>query len=116
MEANKVVGSQRRAHERKKLLVEVRWQHRGSEGAAAELCDISLGGAYMTPLGTVPNEVGKDSIVWLVVAGPHGEDVIAGIVRWRGFSQEHGVIGFGLEFEEASKDVVKRVFGALCAA
>jgi len=106
-------GSQRRAHERKKLLVEVRWHHRRAEGASAELCDISLGGAYLTPLGVVPDEISKDSIVWIVAAGPQGDEVISGIVRWRGFSQEHGVIGFGVEFEEAAKDTAKRVFGHL---
>jgi hypothetical protein len=108
-------GEQRRAYDRKKVLVEVRWLHRKSEGSSAELCDVSLGGAYLSPLGEVPDDVGKDSVVWMVLPGAEGDEVISGIVRWRGFSREHGVIGFGIEFEEASKGTVKRLFGALCA-
>jgi len=113
MPEGKVGEQQRRIHERKKVLVEVRWLHRKSEGAQAELYDVSLGGAYLTPLGPVPDDVARDSVIWIVVAGTQGDEVISGIVRWRGFSQEHGVLGFGLEFEEPSKPVVKRVFGSL---
>jgi c-di-GMP-binding flagellar brake protein YcgR len=102
---------QRRAYERKRMLVEVRWHHRTAEGEAAELWDVSMGGAFLSLFGVLPEMVGKNDIVWIVIHKPEQDEILCGKVRWRGFSESHGVIGLGIEFDAGSRAIAERLFG-----
>jgi hypothetical protein len=100
-----------RAYERKRMLVEVRWHHRTAEGTDAELFDVSIGGAFLSPLGILPDTVGKNDQIWIVVHRPEQDEVLCGEVRWRGFNEGHGVIGLGIEFDTASRAIAEKLFG-----
>jgi hypothetical protein len=99
-----------RAYERKRMLVEVRWHHRTAEGTEAELYDVSVGGAFLSPLGILPESVGKGDQVWIVIHQPEHDDVLCGEVRWRGYNEGHGVIGIGIEFDASSHATAEKLF------
>jgi hypothetical protein len=103
-----VRSSQRRREIRSPTLVHVRWMNRASEGASAELFDVSASGVFLVPLGEIPESVGVGDTVWIILQQPDGEKTLTGTVRWRGFSQAHGSIGCGVLLEQNSL--------ALCAA
>ena len=92
--------AQRRREGRRPTLVHVCWENRESEGAAAELFDVSASGCFMVPIGEIPASVCVGDPVWIIVQQPDGPKTLTGTVRWRGFSQVHGAIGCGVLLDQ----------------
>lgn len=100
-----------RRESRRPRLVHVHWLNRESEGGQAELYDVSSAGMFLVPTGDLPDSVGKNDNVWIVVQQPEGERTLTGKVRWRGYSQEHDAIGFGVLLDRDSQGAAIAIFG-----
>jgi hypothetical protein len=92
--------AQRRREPRSPTLVHVRWVNQESEGAPAELFDVSASGFFVVPIGEIPESIGAGDPVWIIVRQPDGPKTLTGTVRWRGFSQAQGAIGCGVLLDQ----------------
>ena len=101
---------QKRLDPRVPLLAHVHWINRESEGLSAELCDISSSGFFLAPNGPFPPTVGIGDPVWVVVIRGGTHHTLAGTVRWRGFSQTHGCLGFGVLLDRPSVQLAASLF------
>ncbi len=98
-----------RQHERNKTLNWVRWDHRKHENNEGGIYDISPSGTFLTPLGTMPDSIESGDQIWIVLRVDEKDHVLSATVRWRGVSAEHGEPGFGLEFDEKSKQIAEEL-------
>jgi len=72
---------QPRREPRKPRLVHVHWLSRESDAVSAELLDVSSAGLFVVPTGDLPESLGKDDIVWIVIPQPDGNKTLTGKVR-----------------------------------
>jgi|GEM_PF-1365092 len=85
----------------------VRWDHKSGEDQGAAILDMGPGGVFLTPFGKVPSTLQGGDTVWLSLRLEGREEVLAATVRWRGFSKLHGTAGFGIEFDDRSREKAK---------
>jgi hypothetical protein len=88
-----------RRQARSNRLVRVHWLNRESEAAPAEILDVSDGGIFLVPSGELPGSVGQGDRAWIVLSDGEQPITLTGSVRWRGYSQAHDAIGFGVELD-----------------
>jgi hypothetical protein len=98
-----------RREARTRRVVHVQWINRESDATPAELLDVSPAGLFITPTGAVPESIGKGDRVWIVFKEAAGDRTLMGTVRWRGYSQTHDAIGFGVELEPGSRELATKV-------
>ena len=97
----------RRIQERRPLLRSMRWHHRYRENQAGQIHDFSPSGFFLEPLGPMPNNIRTDDVIWITPKVGKQEHYLSATVRWRtGATPEHGQ-GFGLEFDDYSKQIAK---------
>ena len=58
----------------------------------------------------VSESIGAGDNVWVVVARSGGEETLVGKIRWRGYSQRHDAIGFGVQLDPSCRDLAAKVF------
>jgi hypothetical protein len=88
----------------------VHWHNRYEEGVAAEIYDVSAEGLFVVSAHPLPEAVVAGDVVWVVVPGSAGEEVLTGTVRWRGFHPTHNVLGVGIELDQQGYTQVQRLF------
>jgi hypothetical protein len=101
-----------RREARAQRLVHAHWLYRESEGASAEVLDASSGGLFIVPCGEIPDSIGQGDRVWIVVSHLDGSATLTGTVRWRGYSQAHDAIGFGIELDTNCRELAAQVLAA----
>jgi hypothetical protein len=69
---------------------------------AAEVRDISAGGAFVRPLSETPLRPGKIRLFVDTLVGPI---CLSGEVMWVGFHPAHGCFGAGIRFDAANEDL-----------
>jgi hypothetical protein len=79
----------------------------------AEICDVSAQGIFVVATSALPDDVGTGDLTQITLKTQHGEETLAGIVRWRGFHPLHQAIGCGIRLDDASVAAVARLFPAL---
>lgn len=100
----------RRRHPRTPVQVLVHWHNRYEEGVAAEIYDVSAEGLFIVSASPLPEAVDSGDVVWVIVPSAAGEEVLTGIVRWRGFHPTHNLPGVGVELDEHGHTLVQRLF------
>ncbi len=105
--------SERRVYPRHRVRVAVLWRNRPGETMPGEICDVSVNGLFLVSTTALPDDVGVGDRTQVVVRSGNREEILAGIVRWRGYHPQHGAIGCGLQLDEASVKVMARLFPAL---
>jgi hypothetical protein len=75
---------------------------------AAEVRDISAGGAFVRPLCEKPLRPGRIFLAVYTSAG-EGPLRLSGDVVWVGYHPTHGCIGAGIRFDVANEDIPRRV-------
>ena len=93
---------------RSNRLVHVHWLNRENESAPAEIMDVSNGGLFIVPDGDLPGSVGQGDRAWIVVSQGDERSTLTGTVRWRGYSQRHDAIGFGIELDSNCLELAAR--------
>jgi hypothetical protein len=99
-----------RREARTNRVVHVHWLNRERDAEPAEVLDASGGGLFVVPSGELPDSIGQGDRAWIVVSHPGGDTTLSGIVRWRGYSQEHDAIGFGIELDVSCRDLAGKAF------
>lgn len=99
----------RREEERIPLSRNMRWHHRYQENQDGKIIDLSPGGFFLELAGAMPNNIRADDVIWITPKVGKQEHYLSATVRWRGArTQAHGQ-GFGLEFDDCSKKIVKNL-------
>jgi hypothetical protein len=96
--------------------VQVRWHNRREEGVEAEIFDISAEGLFVVSATPLPESIDSGDVVWVIVPGAANqtkEEVLTGVVRWRGFHPTHQLAGCGIELDEQSLVQIQRLFPAV---
>lgn len=78
-----------------------------------ELCDVSLHGVFLVSTQALPDDVGIGDITQISLRARGKEEILSGMVRWRGYHPLHEAIGCGIQLDDASVDVIVRLFPAL---
>ena len=105
--------SERRIYPRHRVRVAVVWRNRQQEAMPGEICDLSAQGVFVVATSALPDDVGAGDRTQMTLHTQLGEEILAGIVRWRGFHPVHQAIGCGIQLDEASMAIVARLFPAL---
>jgi PilZ domain len=100
----------RREHERKFFHHSVNWMHQSGTGIEMEALDMSPFGIFISDEGKMMRHImNNDSVTINIDIGRERFDLHA-TVRWSGTSSSHNKRGFGLEFDEASKQLAEELF------
>jgi hypothetical protein len=105
--------SERRIYPRHRVRVAVLWRNRKQEPMSGEICDVSVQGVFVVATSALPDDVGTGDLTQITLQTQSGEEILTGIVRWRGFHPLHQAIGCGIRLDEASMALVARLFPAL---
>jgi hypothetical protein len=81
-----------------------------------EICDVSAQGLFVVSTSAIPDEVGVGDSARITLATDKGEEVLAGLVRWRGFHPTHQAIGCGIRLDPASAKKIVSLFPVLLEA
>jgi hypothetical protein len=106
-------SSERRIYPRHRVRVAVLWRNRQPESMAGEICDVSAQGLFVVSTTAIPDEVSVGDSTEIAIPTKHGEEVLRGIVRWRGFHPAHQAIGCGIQLDEPSSQTIVRRFPIL---
>jgi len=107
--------SERRIYPRHRVRVAVAWRNRQQDPMSGEICDVSAQGIFVVATSALPDDVGVGDATQVTLQTPLGEEILAGVVRWRGYHPLHQAIGCGIRLDEASIAAVERLFPALRA-
>jgi hypothetical protein len=80
-----------------------------------EICDVSAQGLFIVSTTAIPDEVGVGDSTQITMTTENGEEVLKGVVRWRGFHPAHQAIGCGIRLDQPSAQAILRLFPALLA-
>jgi hypothetical protein len=100
----------RRKQGRKQLSRSIPWHHRYQENQEGQIHDLSPSGFFLEPLGTMPNNIRADDIIWITPKIEDKEYYLSAIVRWRDAHTQTHSQGFGLEFDDCSKKIARTLF------
>lgn len=92
------------------MQVLVHWHNRYEEGVAAEIYDVSAEGLFVVSASPLPEAVDSGDVVWVIVPTAAGDEVLTGIIRWRGFHPTHNLPGVGISLDENGHTLVQRLF------
>jgi hypothetical protein len=104
---------ERRYYPRRRVRVAVQWGNRFHESMRGEICDISAHGLFLVSATALPDDVGIGEGAQITVRTLTGEETLTGIVRWRGYHPLHDAIGCGVQLDDASAEVIARLFPVL---
>jgi hypothetical protein len=104
---------ERRIYPRHRVRVAVLWQNRQLEAMPGEICDLSAQGLFLVSTSAIPDEVGVGDSTELTIPTDNGQEVLRGVVRWRGFHPTHQAIGCGVLLDAASAQIIVRLFPVL---
>jgi len=105
--------AERRIFPRHRVRVAVVWSNRRAQAMPGEICDVSSQGVFIVSTSALPDDVGVGDATHITLATKSGEEVIAGLVRWRGYHPAHQAIGCGIQLDDASCQVIARLFPVL---
>jgi hypothetical protein len=91
----------------------VHWHNRCQEGVEAEIYDVSAEGLFIVSSHPLPEAVDSGDVVWVIVPGATGEQVLTGTVRWRGFHPTHNLPGVGIELDQQGNLQVRQLFPSI---
>jgi hypothetical protein len=107
--------AERRIYPRHRVRVAVSWRNRRLEAMPGEICDVSAQGLFLVSTTAIPDDVGVGDSTEIAISTEHGEEVLRGVVRWRGFHPTHQAIGCGIRLDEPSALTIVRMFPVLAA-
>ena len=107
--------AERRIYPRHRVRVAVLWCNRRLEPMPGEICDVSAQGFFIVSTSALPDAVGVGDTTQITLSTETGQEVLAGIVRWRGFHPMHQAIGCGIQLDEAGAQAVVRLFPQVAA-
>ncbi len=105
--------AERRIHPRHRVRVAVVWSNRQANPMSGEICDLSAQGVFIVSTSALPDDVGIGDATRITISTRSGEEVLSGIVRWRGYHPAHQAIGCGIQLDEESCKVIARLFPIL---
>jgi PilZ domain len=105
--------AERRFYPRHRVRVAVLWSDRDREAMRGEICDVSTQGLFLVASSALPDDVGVGDNTRITVRTLTGDEVMTGIVRWRGYHPVHDAIGCGVQLDEPSMAVIARLFPVL---
>jgi hypothetical protein len=82
---------------------------------SGEICDISAQGLFIISTSALPDDVGVGDSTQITFSTDGRQEVLAGMVRWRGFHPMHQAIGCGIQLDEAGAEAIVRLFPLLLA-
>ncbi len=100
----------RRQHERKYFHHKVQWMHQSGSGSEQEALDMSPWGIFISDEGKMMRQVKNNDPVTISIDIGKEKFELHATVRWSGTSSTHNKRGFGLEFNEASKQLAEELF------
>jgi hypothetical protein len=83
---------------------------------SGEICDVSAQGVFIVSTSALPDDVGVGDATRITISTKTGDELLSGIVRWRGYHPAHQAIGCGVQLDEASSEVIARLFPILLSA
>lgn len=101
--AESATASGKRRQPRRRLHRTVHWNHRSGEQHAGALCDVSPDGTFLAPFGRAVDQIRKGDTVWIVLQVEGQQHTLGATIRWHGWSERHSCRGFGVEFDESTK-------------
>jgi hypothetical protein len=104
---------ERRLYPRHRVRIAVHWCNRKHDAMAGEICDVSAHGLFLVSRTALPDDVGVGDATKITVRTTYGEEILSGMVRWRGYHPLHEAIGCGVHLDEASRAAILRLFPAL---
>jgi hypothetical protein len=104
---------ERRIHPRHRVRVAVVWNNRNNQLMPGEICDVSSEGLFLVGTTALPDEVGIGDTMQITVHTETGNEVLVGIVRWRGYHPVHEAIGCGIRLDPSSIITANRIFPVL---
>lgn len=107
--------AERRIYPRHRVHVAVMWNNRDAKPMRGEICDVSAQGVFIVSATALPDDIGVGDASQITIATKSGDEVISGIVRWRGYHPAHQAIGCGIKLDEPSMEVIVRLFPVLRA-
>ena len=107
--------AERRVYPRHRVRVAVVWCNRRDRPMSGEICDLSAQGVFIVSTSALPDDVGVGDVTRITLARQSSEEVLTGIVRWRGFHPAHEAIGCGIQLDPPSAEALVRLFPALLA-
>jgi hypothetical protein len=107
--------AERRIYPRHRVRVAVVWRNRQQGPMAGEICDVSTQGIFIVSTSALPDDVGVGDHTEITLSSNGRREVLAGIVRWRGFHPMHQAIGCGIQLDETSAQAIIRLFPVLRA-
>jgi hypothetical protein len=93
--------------------VAVQWCNRRDKLMSGEICDISAQGLFIVSTSALPDDVGVGDTTRITLATQSAQEVLTGIVRWRGFHPSHQAIGCGIQLDPSSAEALARLFPIL---
>jgi len=105
--------AERRFYPRYRVRVAVLWRDRHHGLMRGEICDVSTHGLFLVATTALPDDVGIGDSTQITVKTLTGEEVMTGLVRWRGYHPMHDAIGCGIQLDDASVPVISRLFPVL---
>jgi hypothetical protein len=105
--------AERRYYPRRRVRVAVQWGNRYHDSMRGEICDVSAHGLFLVSSTALPDDVGVGEGAHIVVRTLGGQEVLTGIVRWRGYHPLHDAIGCGVQLDDPSAEVIVRLFPVL---
>lgn len=105
--------AERRIYPRHRVRVAVIWRNRHAKPMPAEICDVSAQGVFIVSTSALPDDVGVGDTTQITLTRQSGQEVLSGIVRWRGYHPAHQAIGCGVQLDEPSTNVIARLFPVL---
>jgi hypothetical protein len=108
--------AERRIHPRHRVRVAVVWSNRDAIPMSGEICDLSSQGVFIVSTSALPDDVGIGDTTRITIKTGTTDEVISGIVRWRGYHPAHQAIGCGIQLDEPSCGVIARLFPIVLAS
>jgi hypothetical protein len=106
-------SAERRFYPRHRVRVAVLWRAPAGEAMTGEICDVSAHGFFLVSTSALPDDVGVGVHTQVTLRTKTGEHTLVGKVRWRGFHPLHQAIGCGIYLDDASVEIVARIFPIL---
>ena len=83
---------------------------------SGEICDLSSQGVFIVSTSALPDDVGIGDATRITISTRTTDEVLSGIVRWRGYHPAHQAIGCGIQLDEASAHAIARLFPILLSS